>query len=263
MNGRRGKKWASLNKQLGVDAILIGIIPFAGSVVALAYECGYLLYFDIPFNLARLELKTILVAIVMTVLWVFVFWVPCLIVIYGLLDSPSPFKRKMAHCFSYSMGFSIFLFCVPSPIFHRLLIFVFVAIGCGVYMLGLFFLDRRQEAAASAGSRGEQIAHEAREDGELILSLFDIRLVAFYSIVMGAFVAGSATAEMTEEFLVTDKGAVVIRLYDDLVVTRNYDNERNVFVEPFSIQKVGDGRPQAFSKRKFKSVQAPNKHFRY
>lgn len=99
------------------EGALLAAIPFAGSVIALAFEAGYLSFFDVPVTLLQLDFTRIVTASAVVALLSIFLLIP-LTLVAAVARGPHPVRRALLKPLVHALFFGTIIYFTPGPEGH-------------------------------------------------------------------------------------------------------------------------------------------------
>lgn len=98
----------TINALLKQDGTIVVLIPFLGSLVSLAFEAGYLSFYDVPVTLIQLDFVKIITATLVVIVYAFLFTILAAVVL-SIVKKGEPLGMALADSAAAFLLFAPFL----------------------------------------------------------------------------------------------------------------------------------------------------------
>lgn len=230
MNDQAQKTGMSLASALRSEGIVLAIIPFVGSIVALTYEAGYLSFFDVPATFVQLDFVRIVTASAV-VAFFFVSYLVTLAFAGFVVQGRNPLRRALAQPLSAAFLLAPIILLAPGPpgrwvVLAGLMVFSFLG-----YLIPPIFSRRRGTTymqRLSADIDNEESARDGQRTkvtsatyNRIIFPSSVVFFVTFAVFSLGRNVAAEATTHwVTKE----SQPWLFVRSYGDTFILKSIDS---------------------------------------
>lgn len=246
------------------EGMLLAVVPFIGSLIALCYEVGCLTYFDVPFEYVdvgfnRIVAATAALSVPIIMLWIY------LAQIVRFFEAKHPLSHVVGRSMIYTLIPLAGVLLRNESAKELLIPFgVFVFFICA-YLFPPFF--RRNKEC----SYWERVRDEIEEDDASFSSnaarrrsgkFLDILLVPFSVAIFGGGFCGylgysSARAEQWRWVLEDDQSYLAVRKYGEVYIFKQFDPSTNMLSDSMLIRKLDAGKAIKLKKIKIGNILKP------
>lgn len=229
MNDQGQQTGISLASALRSEGIVLAIIPFFGSVVALIYEAGYLSFFDVPANFIQLDFVRIVTASSI-VAFFFVSYLVALSLAGLVVQGRSPLRRALALPLSAAFVLAPIILLTPGPPgrwFVLAGLMLLSILGCLVTPMlsrrsGKTYMQRLSEEMDN-----EELARndQGAKDASAIYNRIVLPLSVLFFVTFAIFSLGrNAAAEATTHWVTKgDQAWLFVRSYGDKIILKSFE----------------------------------------
>jgi len=250
------------------EGALLAAIPFAGSLVALAFEAGYLAFYDVPVTLIQIDFVLLVTSIAAITLFATTYFF-IFATVAAFLKGSSP----LLHALILPIGMIFFIF----PFFYFsqasedewrmfvLLILLLVIINFVPPMLkrtsNTTYLDRLKSYLSS-----ESIPNRAKETKSSLNKLEEkIRLpisILFYTVLLIFLIGKYHAAERSAHWVSkSDSTWLLVANYGDTIILKSFDPVKKQIGSDLRLIKVGDSSQIVFVKRALGTLRPARENY--
>lgn len=237
------------------EGVILATASFVGYLLTYAYEVGFASAFGISIQFVEVSLTNVLSVVIL-------FGAAAFIVVGTVSDFLVDLERKGPSLFGrvVNLFFSGFLVLGAVNVFifrshgWQWLLAIFAIFSAVIFMLPLFQKSSRGKSyeerfASCYGSRQPQ--ETPRQDDQSGLLARRLQLVHIIGLLLmvvlvgGGVKAGHVWAQDLEQFdvLIDESNTVVLRVYDDKLVTAEFDPCTKEIRHGYSIRTISDSTP--------------------
>ena len=196
----------SLASALRSEGIVLAIIPFVGSLVALTYETGYLSFFDVPATFVQLDFVRIVTASAGVALFVAAYLV-ALVFAALVVQGPNPLRRALALPLSAAFLLGPIFLLTPGPPGRWLVLAGLMVLSILGYLIPPLFSRRSgttymQRLSADLDSERPARDDQKTKDSSTTYNKMIFPLSVLFFVTLAVFSLGrNAAAEATTHWV--------------------------------------------------------------
>ncbi|SPU51045.1 hypothetical protein [Bordetella trematum] len=224
------------------ESVLLALVPFFGSILAFAFEMGYLTYYDVPSDVISIGFYRILVATLWLSFALAVVWFFAAHVIAIFTSNNKALKGVVVSGIVAAIGFLMYK---QTQQYEGM---IYVLMGSMIWpmlgLLGWFFskggvIGKRMPAQFSeAFEDGQKVAENAdRLSSIYVLPFFVISMLLAMTAVLGYWVAKIDTKAWV---LDSNPTFLLVRKYDESYVFKEYDPELKILGNKVRVLQADD-----------------------
>ncbi|MBH1971743.1 hypothetical protein FK216_09770 [Moraxellaceae bacterium AER2_44_116] len=230
------------------ENVILAVLPVFGSLVALAFEAGYLSYFDVPaeyieLGFIRVFVSTAVIAFPVTMLWAY---------IGSMIDfgrAEHPFLKVISNAMLYTFFIIVIVIIGHRYEYDYLIPVVFFIAVVLMYLVpeafnrkkGVPYWERVKQSLAEESSLSEGGKSAGREFKDIVIMP---ATCAFFGLLfcfsIGRYYAGLTGAR----WVMTDRPEMIfVRKYGDYIIFKAYDPKTRTLLSNVEILKMGLDKP--------------------
>lgn len=241
--GASENKESIVARLLAAEGVTLAAIPFFGMFVALLFEYSYLNYYDAPVSVLQLDFVKIVAATGAVSLF-FVFLIFAMFAIRLVIRSSHPLRKAMGFPLTACLLIGPFIYLGP----FEYKILAILGLFFGTYFLILLgpFLDGVKGATylerLDKSSESDLKLEYRDKEYEKFTQFLAVPL--FFSLfVLGVGYNHAANKEKYMTLVVGGEHKIVVEIYGDLMVVKDFDPQTKIMAKGVSLIKITESQP--------------------
>lgn len=232
------------------EGAFLAAIPFAGSLIALEFEKGYLFFFDVPINIIQLDFIRIATVSGIITFFFFIFLL-LLDIIVLIVNGPHPIRRALLRPLVFGLILGVALYISPAPSIKWWSLVIIVIVAGAVDLIPPLF--KRAEGETYLERLSNELSMDEKNTEAQSTKVYKLtygrQLISFVAItvfgMMMVFSIGQNEAKNQSSYWVmaNDQSKLLIRNYGELLVFKSFDPTSKQIGEELFLLKFSDSSP--------------------
>jgi hypothetical protein len=240
------------------EGVILATLPILGTLSAIAFETGYLSFYDVPAELIEVSLPRIIRAIFTISIIVAILWYLGSRLYAGVTSDSK--RIRVIHNLLLFAPLSLYLFWQVYSHPYLLTAFIWPLLLSLAYFSNRLFgpngrFSEKFPNTAQAYIDGQKFAERAEQYQLIFLAPFSLGLILLFSF--GIIGYWTARLERTAWILTENPSYLMVRKYGDNYIFKNFDIKSMEIGDSLIVRRLDDGKSITLKKIKIAELKSP------
>jgi hypothetical protein len=253
-----------ISRLLRSESLLLGAIPFVGSLIAFAFESGYLSFYDVPSSLIQLDLVRVITASAVVTLFALVFGI-LMKFISLVVNGDNPVRKALVRPLSAALVFLPLVFFVPKIASMWWLLGIFFLVMATLELVpplikkepGKSYLERLETQLSQDKEREDSLRVDTSPAGKIDRNFVTPLGMAFFGLLI-VFSMGRYQAQTKDSYFVQKEnpGLLFVASFGEVLVFKSFDQSTKRITRELRVLKLHEGTPVVLERLKTGVLEA-------